>query len=155
MDVRRQHPRQVDASGFSSFFFLVACLLRHSFLSSLIPPTPDTLTDVLVQGGLPHDLTSIDDPSFLHLVDETRAFISSADFGRVLEKCLDQATDVLFDGLRRTLFIDSLSSVDAANSEKVRLAGLLPGVARWCHSAVHGTPNELVEVSLTSRCRIK
>lgn len=115
----------------------------------MIPPTPDSLRNVLVQGGLPHEFTSIDDPAFLNLVNETRAFISSADFGRVLETCLDHATDVLFDGLRRTLFTDGLSSVDAASGEKVRLAGLLPGVARWCHSAVHGTPNELVEV-----CRI-
>jgi peroxin-3 len=91
-------------------------------------------------------MTSVDDSAFLRLVDETRAFVSSADFGRVQDTCLDHATDVLFDGLRRSLFVNDLSSVDGASSEKVRLAGLLPGVARWCHSAVHGTPNELVEV---------
>ena len=117
-----------------------------SFLPSLIPPTLETLKDVLSQGGLSHHLTSVDDPAFLHLVDETRAFVSSADFGRVLETSLDHATNTLFEGLRRTLFTDNLSSVDTPDGDKVRLAGLLPGIARWCHSAVHGTPNELVEV---------
>ena len=125
----------------------VVCLLHNlSFLPSLIPPTPETLKDVLVQGGLPYHLTSVDDPAFLHLIDETRAFVSSADFGRVLETSLNHATDMLFEGLRRTVFTDNLSSVDTPGGEKVRLAGLLPGVARWCHSAIHGTPNELVEV---------
>jgi peroxin-3 len=113
-----------------------------SFLPSLIPPIPSSLKDVLIQGGLPSHLTSIDDTAFLQLVEETRVFISSADFGRVLEVCLDHATDVLFDGLRRTLFPEGIT----VGGEKVRLAGLLPGVARWSHLAVHGTPNELVEV---------
>lgn len=27
-----------------------------------------------------------------------------------------------------------------------RLAGILPGLARWCHPALYGLPNELVEV---------
>ena len=27
-----------------------------------------------------------------------------------------------------------------------RLAGLLPGIARWCHTALYGLPNEVVEV---------
>ncbi|KAF8581206.1 hypothetical protein K439DRAFT_1636363 [Ramaria rubella] len=118
---------------------------RISFLSSLIPSTPETLKDVLVQGGLPYHLTSVDDKAFHQLLDETRMFVSSADFGRVLETCLDHATVVMFDGLRRSLFTDGLTSADAAGGEKVRLAGLLPGVARWSHSAVHGTPNELIE----------
>ena len=117
-----------------------SCL--YSFLPSLIPSTPETLQDVLVQGGLPYHLTNLDDTAFLQLVDETRTFVSSADFGRVLEVCLDHATDVLFDGIRRTIFPEG----STGDGEKVRLAGLLPGVARWSHSAIHGTPNELVEV---------
>lgn len=135
---------------FFLFSFGLPCspylLITHlSFLPSLIPPTPETLNHVLVQGGLPFHLISVDDPAFVHLVAETRAFISSADFGRVLETSLDHATDMLLEGLRRSLFTDN-HSVDTSSCEKIRLAGLLPGVARWCHSAIHGTPNELVEV---------
>ncbi|KAF8509650.1 Peroxin-3 [Hysterangium stoloniferum] len=117
---------------------------RISFLPSLIPATPERLKDVLVQSGLPYEMTSLDDTPFLQLVDETREFVSSADFGRVLETCLDHATDVLFDGLRRTLFPDTIHG-NEVTLEKIRLAGLLPGVARWSHAAVNGTPNELVE----------
>jgi hypothetical protein len=32
--------------------------------------------------------------------------------------------------------------------EKVKLAALLPGVARWTHLALNGVPNEIIEVSL-------
>lgn len=31
--------------------------------------------------------------------------------------------------------------------EKVKLAALLPGVARWTHLALNGVPNEIIEVS--------
>lgn len=91
-------------------------------------------------------MTNLDDDAFAQLIDETRTFVSSADFGRVLEVCLDHATELLFDGLRRTLFTENLGSGESINGQKVRLAGLLPGVARWSHAAIHGTPNELVEV---------
>jgi len=120
---------------------------RYSFLSSLIPPTPEQLKDVLVQGGLSYSMASLEDTPFLQLVEETRDFISSADFGKVLEVCLDNATDVMFDGLRRSLFPAAPSEVPQPPQEKIRFAGLLPGIARWSHAAVNGTPNELVEVS--------
>lgn len=89
-------------------------------------------------------MADIDETPFLQLIEETRDYISSADFGRVLEVCLDHATQVLFEGLRRTLFPGI--ELAAVAPEKIRFAGLLPGIARWSHSAVNGTPNELVEV---------
>lgn len=118
---------------------------RISFLSSLIPVNPEGLKDVLEKGGLPPQLANIDDTAFLQLVEDTREFISSSDFGQVLESCLDRATDVLFDGLRRTVFPDGVASEGPSNPDKIRLAGMLPGVARWSHAAIHGTPNDLVE----------
>ncbi|KIJ28565.1 hypothetical protein M422DRAFT_235620 [Sphaerobolus stellatus SS14] len=118
---------------------------RISFLPSLIPPTPDRLKDVLVQGGLSYSTANIEDPPFQQLVQETRDFISSADFGQVLETCLDHSTDIMFEGLRRSLFPGSASDVTGPPLEKIRFAGLLPGIARWSHAAVNGTPNELVE----------
>ncbi|GJJ14659.1 hypothetical protein Clacol_008925 [Clathrus columnatus] len=118
---------------------------RISFLPSLIPVTPEGLKDVLEKGGLPPHLTDIDDTAFLQLVEDTREFISSADFGQVLETCLDHASDILFDGLRRMVFPDGASTEGPSHLDKIRLAGMLPGVARWSHAAIYGTPNEIVE----------
>lgn len=36
--------------------------------------------------------------------------------------------------------------------EKVKLAALLPGVARWTHLALNGVPNEIIEVSILVFC---
>lgn len=99
---------------------------------------------------MPLHLIDIDDTAFLQLVEDTRDFISSADFNQVLENCLDHATDILFDGLRRMVFPDGASNEGPSNPDKIRLAGMLPGVARWSHAAIHGTPNELVEVFMVT-----
>jgi peroxin-3 len=72
---------------------------------------------------------------------------------------------VLVDGLRENVFIDStttnapeglsatnpidLTAVEEVREEvKVRLAGLLPGLARWSQLALNAVPNELVDVSV-------
>lgn len=103
---------------------------------------------VLTQGGISSYFASHHDPTFTSLLDETRSLIMSSDFELVLEIALDRATDVLFDGLQKNVFIDSTSLVDASGQEplKLRLAGLLPGLARWSHLALNGLPNELVDV---------
>jgi peroxin-3 len=103
---------------------------------------------VLTQGGISPYLASHHDPTFTSLLDETRSLITSSDFELVLEIALDRATDVLFDGLQKNVFVDSTSPVDESGQEplKLRLAGLLPGLARWSHLALNGLPNELVDV---------
>ena len=75
--------------------------------------------------------------------------LSSADFARVLEVCLDRATDVMFDGLENNVFkpSGSLAGEDRIEEVRIRLAGLLPGLAKWSHLALNGLPNELIEVS--------
>ncbi|KAL4072325.1 Peroxin-3 [Scleroderma citrinum] len=194
----------------------------HSrFMSSLLPPTPETTAHVLTQGGafpmpafeLQHDrrrvhakepaqadvsdsmiiqdgispATAIDitspkprtallsslgsDPRFMSLLVETQAYLSGPDFAYALTCALDRATSVLMDGLRARVFVDTGNAVnptegdenehqdkDRQGSEnphvdvevpkeemKIRLVGLLPGLARWSQLALNATPNELVD----------
>ena len=68
----------------------------------------------------------------------------------MLELCLDRATETLFDGLHQNVFVESGRRVDETGQElRLRLAGLLPGLARWSHLALNGLPNELVDVGVT------
>jgi peroxin-3 len=55
---------------------------------------------------------------------------------------------VLFSGLEKNVFIDTATAEDRMTPEEVRirLAGLLPGLARWSSLALNGLPNELVDV---------
>lgn len=86
-------------------------------------------------------------PAFDRLLDETRSLLQSPDFSIVLESCLDRATDILFKSIKDTIFVQDGSSVDETGAPlQLRLAGLLPGIARWSHLAFNGLPNELVDV---------
>ncbi|KAF8328324.1 Peroxin-3-domain-containing protein [Amanita rubescens] len=108
---------------------------------SYLPPHPETH---------PHPmLKHVQDPPFVSLVEETRAVITSPDFEYVLEACLDSATSVLFEGLEKSVFV---ASEDAPGEEvRIRLAGLLPGLAKWSRLALRGLPNELVDSLLVLR----
>ncbi len=123
-----------------------------SFTSTLLPPTSETLQHVLTQGGIPPRLAAVHDPSFLKLLEETRTQLCSGSFELVLEVCLDKATELLFNGLEKNVFggstewDDPNSSLGLTQEPRVRLAGMLPGLARWCHLALQGLPNELVDV---------
>jgi len=86
--------------------------------------------------------------------------LASSDFAGVLEVCLDKATEVLFEGLEKNVYGRNYAAAAAhgvgeqvgAEVERIRLAGLLPGLARWSQLALNGLPNELVDVrSLCSR----
>jgi peroxin-3 len=54
---------------------------------------------------------------------------------------------VLFEGLEKNVFVDTATAEDRTTHEEVRirLAGLLPSLARWSSSALNGHPNELVD----------
>jgi hypothetical protein len=88
----------------------------------------------------------LDDPGFSALLAETRTILSSSDFSRVLEVCLDTATEVLFAGLEKNVFVPNEPAL-GDDVLRIRLAGLLPGLARWSQLALNGLPNELVDVS--------
>lgn len=86
---------------------------------------------------------------FATLLYETRLALSSQDFAQVLEVCLDHATEIMFDSLEKNLFRPSSGHEGGEKSEEVRirLAALLPGLAKWSQLALNGFPNELIDVS--------
>lgn len=204
-DVRRRVEHEVTFEGNDR---------RINFLSSLLPPTPETVQHVLTQTGfsqapathsqdlldhfedtsaasssqlspsqshhLPPSLVGFPDfgspypspslprtdsaPSSFHLhprtqqptpfsvlLDETRSIICSSDFAVVLEACLDRATEILFTNLEKSLFLGSAPPVSPGEAVRIRLAGLLPGLARWSVLAMNGNPNELVDNLLALR----
>lgn len=80
----------------------------------------------------------------------------------MLEAGLDKATEVLFQGLEKNVFGGSSSGWEDPNSAlgltpepRVRLAGMLPGLARWCHLALEGLPNELIDVRVSKLRRVE
>ncbi|KAI9567620.1 Peroxin-3-domain-containing protein [Boletus coccyginus] len=123
--------------------------------------------------GIPNSLATsrgtLDmDPQFNALLAQTRRYLAGPDFAYALGCALDRATGVLMDGLRARVFVDSASAVNVPNAEeaqarsrtgdaeggasseskdevKIRLAGLLPSLARWSQLAFNATPNELVD----------
>lgn len=116
-------------------------------MSTLLPPTPDSMQRILVQGGISQTSATRASPAFDELLAETRSLLQSPDFSVVLESCLDRATEILFKSIKDTMFIQGGSSVDEDGAPlQLRLVGLLPGMARWSHLAFNGLPNELVDV---------
>ena len=111
----------------------------------LAPPPPPTQFSLL-------------DEPFIALIEETRSILASSDFAVVLEVCLDRATEVLFEGLEKNVFGRDAAAADVEDGavgvevERIRLAGLLPGLARWSQLALNGLPNELVDVRLLFPC---
>ncbi|KIK92921.1 hypothetical protein PAXRUDRAFT_26536 [Paxillus rubicundulus Ve08.2h10] len=111
------------------------------------------------------------DPRFNKLLVETRGYLSGPDFAHALGCALDRATEVLMDGLRARVFVDTASAINPPNADahaqptagegqddtrdkqevKIRLAGLLPGLARWSPLALNSTPNELIDNILAVR----
>lgn len=122
-------------------------------MSTLLPPTSETLHHVLTQGGISTGVANAPDPKFESLCSEMQTHIMSASFQHVLETCLDQATETLFSGLRKHVFggvSGTLGFEEQDDEVRERLAAMLPGLARWCHLALEGLPNEMVDVSVSS-----
>ncbi|KAJ3510473.1 hypothetical protein NLJ89_g4654 [Agrocybe chaxingu] len=101
----------------------------------------------------PPPLAHLLDEPFASLMSETRSVLASRDFACVLEVCLDRATAVLFDGLEKNVFIPSgsIAGIGSGEEVRIRLAGLLPSLARWSQLALDGLPNELVDKILDLR----
>jgi len=76
---------------------------------------------------------------------ESQNFISSPDFARVLQASLDEGFAVLNEYLRSDIFVQDFDHQDSTMAPTLRLADVLPGLARWSHMTIHGLPNELVE----------
>lgn len=142
-DVRRRVEHEITFDGSER---------RINFLSTLLPPTSSALSHLLTRAGFPSQpyhpqhlnlpASDTQGPAFTVLLEETRDLLSSPDFMLVLERCLDSGTETLLEGLRKNVFV---GEEDESGEVKMRLAGMLPGLARWSALALNGLPNELVD----------
>lgn len=132
--------------AFNSHTSLTSSQISHQFNNS---PATGVSNQFLLAPPNPH-AHLLDDPGFSALIAETRAILSSSDFSRVLEVCLDTATEVLFAGLEKNVFVPN-EPTPGEEVLRIRLAGLLPGLARWSQLALNGLPNELVDKIMNVR----
>ncbi|KAJ6594399.1 Peroxin-3 [Mycena capillaripes] len=147
-DVRRRVEHEVTFEGTER---------KVDFHTTLLPQTPETTQHVLTQGGYaslsqlpPSPRTSEKDP-FNVLLEETRAIVCSPDFAYTFEACLDRATEVLLSSVESAVFASATEAAAPGEEVRIRLAGLLPGLARWSHLALNGLPNELIDNILDVR----
>ncbi|KDN42029.1 hypothetical protein RSAG8_07074, partial [Rhizoctonia solani AG-8 WAC10335] len=119
--------------------------LNFDPLPTLLPNTPTEISTTLASGGLTSSLAHVD-PALSTLLSASHTHISSADFAIALRKCLDFGTIAMKDGLIRSGEFGEITNTGAdGENAKVKLAALLPGVARWTHLALNGVPNEIIE----------
>ncbi|KAJ7739019.1 hypothetical protein DFH07DRAFT_840405 [Mycena maculata] len=123
---------------------------KVDFHTTLLPQTPETTQHIFTQGGytstsqLPPRSSAKKDPFML--LDETREIISSPGFACVFEARLDRATEMLLSSVESAVFASSTDAVGPGEEVRIRLPGLLPGLARWSHLALNGLPKELVDL---------
>ncbi|KAF7357789.1 hypothetical protein MVEN_00824900 [Mycena venus] len=148
-DVRRRVEHEVTFEGTER---------KVDFHTTLLPQTPETTQHVLTQGGyaslssqLPPRSSSSEKDPFILLLEETREIICSPDFAYVFEACLDRATEVLLSSVESAVFASTNEITPPGEEVRIRLAGLLPGLARWSHLALNGLPNELIDNILDVR----
>ncbi|KZV95819.1 hypothetical protein EXIGLDRAFT_834094 [Exidia glandulosa HHB12029] len=133
---------------------------HDNFLPALLPPTQSDLARVLGASTTFATSTSSSEALLHDLLSETRTRLASADFTLVLRAALEASAEgTLLASLERELFqpetgedaehqLQSAFGPPLGSSSRrrtVRLASLLPGVARWAHGALGGYPNELVD----------
>ncbi|KAG8835830.1 peroxin [Serendipita sp. 399] len=129
---------------------------RTEIPAAIFPLSPSAEQNVLIQGGISPHLATID-PPLRRLLDDTKAYVASPDFQLVWNLALDKMCAIALSGIEKEVFGgvstgDTLASDEATHEEKrERLAAILPGLARWCHPALYGMPNELVENISTMR----
>ncbi|KAG8999362.1 peroxin [Tulasnella sp. JGI-2019a] len=135
---------------------------RTDFLPILLPLSRTAEQHVLLSGGLPPDatfasmLSAQDNHAFRSLMDETKAIIQSKDFEVVLDSALEWGVNLFIEGMEigvfrtngedeATVAPSATGHIEEVEEVTLRLAAILPGVARWSHLAVDGIPNELIE----------
>ena len=95
-------------------------------------------------------LAHLHEEPFSNLLSETREVLSSPDFARVLEVCLDYATEILLESLARDAFEPNRDPT-GTTEPRIKLAELLPALSKWSQLALESLPNELVDVSCHSQ----
>ncbi|PPQ65087.1 hypothetical protein CVT24_003041 [Panaeolus cyanescens] len=91
----------------------------------------------------------LNDPPFNALLEETRSVLMSEDFLKVLEVVLDRATEAFMANIERDLY--GIGRGDLPSEERIRLAGLLPGLAKWSREVMLQLPNNLIDNLLAVR----
>lgn len=129
----------------------------YSFARSLLPSNADEEAETLQRSGLMmyEDDDAVVSPRLRILLDETRDYLDSPDAALVLRSCLDRAFALVSERLAH-LFSDgpaapSNSRFTEIPDKKVRLAAILPALARISHSALNEVPNEYAEVLAANR----
>lgn len=82
---------------------------------------------------------------FIALLEETRQTLSSSDFTYTLSAVLDRGTEVLFTDVEQSVF--HLEGAPTDEAIRIRLANMLPGLARWSQNVLEGYPSVLIDVS--------
>ena len=123
--------------------------LRWPSISHHLPPdfAPTSSISTAPHADTHHGHAYAQDPAFTDLLAETQSIIGSCDFAFVLEACLDRASEIMFMNLKQSVFESATDGASSTEVERMRLADLLPGLARWSALAMRGNPNELVDVS--------
>ena len=109
----------------------------HTFLSSLLPPTPFAELLVLGQDSLVPDSVS---PDLRRLLDETSDILESPAATSIMRILLDRSVEE---------FVSVLEAETKANRDGVvRLANYLPVATKAAEKIAHGTPNRYFQVTL-------
>ncbi|KAI0294005.1 Peroxin-3 [Russula brevipes] len=132
-DVRRRVEHEITFEGTER---------KINFLSTLLPPTSSALSHLLTRGGFQPAQGDNHEPAFTALLEEARDLLTSTNCALVLERALDHATSLLFDGLSKNVFVGAAGE---DGEVRLRTASVLPGLARWSNLALNGLPNELVD----------
>ena len=112
----------------------------HTFLSSILPPTPDDELTVLQQDSLVPDTVS---PELHQLLDEASDILESPAAMSVLHILLDRSVEEFVVVLEA----ETKSSRDGV----VRLANYLPVATKEAEKIAHGVPNRYFEVLALER----
>ncbi|KAJ3285286.1 peroxin [Borealophlyctis nickersoniae] len=131
--------------------------------------------DVLREGGAAPvdgevDARFVVDPELAMLLDETRDFLDSPDFHKVLSACFDEAFDILSRQIKPTFYPenwkrkgpDSNGNTDSGEDASIvtpgaqaaideagksqPMAGVIPPFSRLVHQVVNGVPNSYLEI---------
>ncbi|KAJ3118465.1 peroxin [Nowakowskiella sp. JEL0407] len=123
--------------------------------STFLLPAEGNEEEVLQKGGVQTE--SMDEKTkadLKKLLDETRDFLDSPDFTRVVSSCLEKSFETAFSqinpnfvamvGASSSAEVGSTETSDAVAQVKT-VAEIIPMVSRIAHLVINGLPNELVE----------
>lgn len=127
----------------------------HSFATALFPSRSEDEHESLSQSGLPHSIASAGiNTQLREILNETQDFLDSPDFSIVLRSCLDKSFELLSSSLSH-LFVDmpavASGRFEEVSEKKVRLAAILPALARASHSVLEDMPNEYADALANNR----